>query len=118
MSGAEMLVIAFLDTDRSCGPTVILDALALGLPVVSTDTNGARDYVVHGVTGLLSPPGDAASLAANVQLLLENQEMRAQMGAAARDFAVTRLNRSSFEECISRLVRNELNGTTWISGAS
>lgn len=104
MRGAELLVMAFLDTDRSCGPTVILDALALGLPIVSTDTNGARDYVIHGVTGLLSPPGDPNALAANVRTLLDNPDMRARMGAAARAFAETKLGRASFEERVSRLV--------------
>lgn len=108
MRGAELVVMAFLDTDRSCGPTVILDALALGLPIVSTDTNGARDYVVHGLTGLLSPPGDAEALAVNVRILLDDAAMRAQMGAAAQEFARTKLNRKTFEANISRLVHSSL----------
>jgi glycosyltransferase involved in cell wall biosynthesis len=108
MRGAELLVMAFLDTDRSCGPTVILDALALGLPIVSTDTNGARDYVIHGVTGLLSPPGDPNALATNVRALLDDPDMRARMGVAARAFAETKLDRASFEERVSGLVHAAL----------
>jgi glycosyltransferase involved in cell wall biosynthesis len=97
MRGAAILLDVFLDTDRSCGPSVIVDALAMGLPVVTTDTNAARDYVIHGVTGLLSPPGDAVQLADNIKALLGDPALRKQMGNSAREFAMTSLSRATFE---------------------
>ena len=43
-------------------PLVLLEALAMGLPVVATDIPGSRDVIVHGVNGVLVPPDDATAL--------------------------------------------------------
>lgn len=104
MRGAAMLLDVFLDTDRSCGPSVIVDALAMGLPVVTTDTNASRDYVVHGVTGLLSPPGDALQLAGNIKSILDDPGLREKMGNSARAFAATDLSRSTFESKLASIL--------------
>ena len=53
MRNAAVVAVTFEDTDLACGPTIVLDALAMGLPVVANDTNACRDYIVHGSTGLL-----------------------------------------------------------------
>ena len=43
-------------------PLVLLEALAMGLPVVATDIPGNRDVIVHGVNGVLVPPDDETAL--------------------------------------------------------
>jgi L-malate glycosyltransferase len=58
------------------------EAAACGCAVVSTDNGGVREYVQHGVTGLLSPPGDPNGLAENLCLLLENESLRVQLAKA------------------------------------
>jgi hypothetical protein len=98
LSRAALVALAFDDTDLACGPTIVLDALALGIPVVATDTNACRDYIVHGQTGLLSDPTSPEALSAHVQMLMEDKERRLQMGSKARAYAVGELNRSLFEE--------------------
>lgn len=62
----------------------LLEAQAAGLPVVAGDAGGVPDIVTHGVTGLLSPEGDAAAFAANLDLLLDDPDRVPRMGAAAR----------------------------------
>lgn len=65
-------------------PTVILEAMASGKPVVSTKLAGVPEQIVDGVTGLMAPPGDEAALAEALAKLLKSPELRAQFGAVAR----------------------------------
>lgn len=64
---------------------VLLEAMALGRPVVATAVGGTPEAVEHGVTGLLVPPGDAPALAkALAELLLDPARARGMGEAAAR----------------------------------
>lgn len=56
--------------------TSIMDAHALGVPVVATDTGGVPDLVVHAETGLLCPVRDPEELAAGVERLLGDETLR------------------------------------------
>ncbi|GAA4413839.1 hypothetical protein GCM10023168_36960 [Fodinibacter luteus] len=88
--GAELLGCSvFALSSRSEGlPMVVLEAMATGVPVVAFDCpTGPRDLVVHGVTGLLVPPGDVAGLATAIGRLAADPGLRSAMGAAARDRA-------------------------------
>ena len=64
-------------------PVSVLEAFASGTPVASTAPEGMNYLVDHGRTGLLSPPGDAAALAANILRLLRDPELSARVAAAA-----------------------------------
>jgi len=66
-------------------PTVILEAMASGRPVVSTRLAGVPELVVNGQTGLLVPPGDSAALAQALEQLLRVAELRLQFGNAGRE---------------------------------
>lgn len=68
-------------------PTVVLEAMAAGRPVVASASGGIVDLVVDGVTGLLVPPGDASALAAAVSSLLRDPRAAQAFGAAGRDRA-------------------------------
>ena len=63
---------------------VILEAMACGLPVVSTDCGGPATAIVPDETGLLTPVGDAEALAGAMCALLEDPAQRTRMGAAGR----------------------------------
>jgi len=96
MARATAVAVTFADTDLACGPTIVLDAYAMGLPVICTDTNACRDYVQHGTTGLLSPPGDAAALAWNIRSLSEDTNRRHAMGQAIAELVQGDLSRDTF----------------------
>ncbi len=62
-----------------------IEALASGIPCVSTEIGTGTSFVnLHGETGLVVPPGDAAALARAVNTLLADPELRQRMGAAGR----------------------------------
>ncbi len=64
-------------------PVSVLEAFASGTPVVSTAPEGMRYLVDHERTGLLSPPGEAAPLAANVLRLLRDEDLSSRLAANA-----------------------------------
>jgi glycosyltransferase involved in cell wall biosynthesis len=65
-------------------PTVVLEAMAYGLPVVGSRIGGIPDLVADGVSGLLVPPNDAARLAESVQVVLTDHALRKKLGQGAR----------------------------------
>jgi glycosyltransferase involved in cell wall biosynthesis len=69
-------------------PTVILEAMACGLPVVSTDIGGVCEVVEDGVTGLVVPPLNPIAIANATLHLLQNPELLQRMGKKARQRAV------------------------------
>ncbi len=64
---------------------VLLQALALGKPVVATDTGGTKEVIIHEHTGLLVPPANALALAKNVEKILSNSIAKATMGKNGKD---------------------------------
>lgn len=74
----------FLSPSWSEGfPLPPAEAAACGCAIVAAENGGIREYVEHGVTGLLSPPKDASALAANLGRLLENDGLRVRLAKAA-----------------------------------
>ena len=63
---------------------VLLEAMAAGVPTVATDISGYREVVTHGVDGLLSTPSDPMVLASAIRTLIEDPNLRTQMGSAGQ----------------------------------
>jgi lipopolysaccharide/colanic/teichoic acid biosynthesis glycosyltransferase/glycosyltransferase involved in cell wall biosynthesis len=81
----HVMDVLALPTYREGYPTVVLEAAAAGLPVVSTFATGCIDAVVDGVTGLLVPVGEAPALAAALERVLTEPDLAARLGAAGRE---------------------------------
>lgn len=65
-------------------PRALLEAAAASRPIITTDTEGCREIGRNGVNGLLVPVGDATALAEAILRLLNDPELRAQMGREGR----------------------------------
>ena len=61
---------------------VVMEAMAMGVPVIATRVGGSVDQVAEGETGFLVPPGDPAALAEKLGVLMDSQELRERMGRA------------------------------------
>ncbi len=64
--------------------TALLEAMALGLPVVATAVSGTPEVVTEGETGYLVPPADPVSLAAAINSVIEDPKAATRMGRAAK----------------------------------
>lgn len=94
--------IFVLPSYREGTPVAVLEAMAMGLPVVATDVPGCREAVIPGETGYLVPPRDADGLMRAIEQLIEDPDLRRQMGQAGRKRAVERF-------AVERIVEQYLN---------
>jgi glycosyltransferase involved in cell wall biosynthesis len=75
----------FLLTSISEGITLtLIEAMAAGLPVVSTDVGGVPEVVTDGATGLLAPSGNDAALATHLLRLAQHPALGRQLGECGR----------------------------------
>jgi glycosyltransferase involved in cell wall biosynthesis len=68
--------------DKDGLPTVLIEALAVGLPAISTTLSGIPEVIEHGKTGLLVPSGDSILLAEAIEKLLVNPDLRERLARA------------------------------------
>jgi len=91
---------------------VLLEAQAAGVGVVAGDTFGVPDIVRDGETGLLSPEGDAAALAANLRRVLQEPALADRMGVAAHrhilEVHTLRAGAARLEALAEKAIRNHL----------
>jgi glycosyltransferase involved in cell wall biosynthesis len=76
--------IAALPSRREGLPKALLEAAALGRPLIATDVPGCRDVAIDGETGLLVPVDDADALANAIETLVRDPALRVTMGQAGR----------------------------------
>ena len=67
---------------------VLVEAMALGKPIVASNIGGIPDLVIHGKNGFLVPPKNPKELAKYIQILLEDEEKREKMGLAGKKIAL------------------------------
>ncbi len=106
LRASDMLVCA---SDFESFGMAHLEAMACGVPVVSTNVGGPAETVLDGETGLLVPPRDSAALAAAVRHLLNDRDLRQRMGEAGRAHVLARLDvrhyTARFEQVLTQLVQ-------------
>ena len=66
-------------------PLTLLEAMATGMPVVTTNTCGMADLVEHEVNGLLVPAADAEKLAEGIERLCQSIDLRKRLGLAGQE---------------------------------
>ncbi len=99
----------FLLTSRNEGtPVALIEAMASGVPGVSTDVGGVKDVIASADAGRLAPFGDAAGLAAAVLELLADRGLLASTGARAREHVVARFGVERLVNEIAALYRELL----------
>jgi glycosyltransferase involved in cell wall biosynthesis len=101
-----LMDVFVLPSYREGFPRTPMEASALGIPVLATDIRGCREAVEDGVNGLLVESKDIDSLAEGLCRILDNPELRAQLGAGGRTKAASDFNEvEKFETVYSEYAR-------------
>lgn len=85
-------IMAFPSWYREGLPKSVIEAEAIGRPVVTTDSVGCRDTVIDGKNGFMIPIKDSDALAEALKKLIDDSELRQTMGRNAREFAVSKFD--------------------------
>jgi len=80
--------VIVLPSYREGTPRSVLEAMAMGRPVITTNAPGCRETVIHGVNGFLVPIKDSAALADAMEQFILNKELIREMGLKSREIAV------------------------------
>ncbi len=102
---SRFVVVPLMRSDTDNGVTVILEAMAMGKPVICSRTRGQVDVIQEGVTGLYVPIGDPGALREAIMSLWQDPQRARQMGRDARAYvekfhtleSFTRATRSAAE---------------------
>jgi glycosyltransferase involved in cell wall biosynthesis len=106
------------DCTIACMPTVpwepgtgegfglaVLEAMAAGVPIVTTTCGATPEILEHGVTGLLVPPHDSQALADAILSLLRDESLRARISRAAQAAAAERFSIAQMAQSLERLYK-------------
>jgi len=104
--------IICLPSYREGLPKVLLEAAAIGRPLIATDVPGCREIVKNGENGILVKLKDVDSLYGAIKLLVSNQQMRQSMGKRSRKIVESELstdiiNKQTLQ--LYKIVRNDIN---------
>ncbi len=91
-------------------PRALLEAAACARPIVASDVPGCNHFVRDGVEGALVPAGDAVALAAGLERLCSDGELRRQLGDAARARLVSGYTTAAVQQAIRDTYRAVLKG--------
>jgi L-malate glycosyltransferase len=104
-SSHQLFDISVLPSRNEGMPNALIEAMAIGNPVVATDIPAVREIVTSGVEGLLAPVGEPEHLARAINDLLASPIVAARMGAAGRDAVSQRHSAAVFLAASEALYR-------------
>ncbi len=102
---ASFDIFAFPSHAESFG-AVLIEAMAMERPVVSTNCDGVLDIVIDGTTGLFVPPRDAARLAEKLSLLVEDPELRLRLGREGRKRVLNEFDQRNHAENLEQIYQS------------
>jgi len=104
-SGVDMVAMS---SDNEGTPSVLMEALHYGTPVVSTNVGGIPDVVTNNVSGILTEANGASELADSIVKMLEDEKMRKRMGESGMQEVRRKFSLENLVENLDNLYINEL----------
>jgi glycosyltransferase involved in cell wall biosynthesis len=91
-------------------PNALLEAMALGLPVIASDVDGVPETVVHDLSGILVKPGDVKALVQSLQDMIEDASLRERLGREAKNVVNENFKLPGMIESYEKAYRAVLTG--------
>ena len=111
MARAKLVVLSLENVPYAAGQMVMLDAMAMGKPLIVSRVPATIDYIKDGNTGMFVSPGNAKELKDKIMFLLTHKQLREKLGRNARKEIENGLNMESMARaihaCINRLSSDE-----------
>lgn len=111
LNNADILLapsVTSRDGDQEGTPVVLMEAMAMGLPVVSTQHSGIPELVENGVSGFLVPERDVSALVEKLGYLIEHPELWLGMGQAGRAYVEEYYNIDKLNDRLVKTYQNLL----------
>jgi glycosyltransferase involved in cell wall biosynthesis len=102
---ASFVVVPLYPAQHACGYAVIVEAMAMGKPVIATRTDACSDFIIEGETGYYVPPCDVEALRGSMRYLLENPDRAREMGANARRLIAEKYSLDAYCERMETVLR-------------
>lgn len=96
--------------DRDGIPNVLVESMAMGVPVVATTVSALPELVEDGLSGLLVPPDDPEAMADALERALTDQELRRRLIPAARDKVRQHFDNQRLIQDLAGILRSEIPG--------
>lgn len=109
LTASDICVLASVPTQRGARegiPVSLMEAMAVGLPVVASDISGIPELVEDGGSGFLVPPRDVVALADKLEELILDHEVRKKMGQVGRDVILQEFNLGLNARNLIELIEN------------
>ncbi len=100
----EKCSVYVLPSYREGTPRTVLEAMAMGRPVITTDTNGCRETVKDGINGYLVPVGDEVALADAMKKMIKNPELVKNMGKESVNYCREKFEVGYVNEAMCRFL--------------
>lgn len=104
MLGMDILVHCSIESDPF--PTVVLEGMSSGMAVIASQSSGAQEIINHGINGMLHTPGDVDSLVGQLEVLVNDLNLRKKMSIEGCTFAKQHLNKKRYQEQFFNNIKN------------
>ncbi|NTU79623.1 MAG: glycosyltransferase family 4 protein [Chloroflexales bacterium] len=109
---ARVVALPLHDVDYAAGANGLLEAMAMGRPVVASGTQGLAGYIEPDTTAIVAPPGDALALRDAISRLWGQPQRRAAIGAQARAVVESTRNLDTYIAAVAQVVSTARSGAT------
>jgi colanic acid/amylovoran biosynthesis glycosyltransferase len=89
-------------------PVVLMEAMAMEIPCVSTNITGIPELIRNGIDGMLVPPSDDRELVNAIKTLMDDPELRERLGRSGRERVIEKYNLSKNTEYLAGIFRRRL----------
>ena len=95
--------ISVLTSDHEGLPNAVIEAMAAGKAIASTDYRGFEELMTHESNALISPRGDAEAFSANLLRLIADERLRERLAANARQYALAHFSPAAMARTLERI---------------
>jgi len=112
LANTDMVVVPFRSTSNvSDIPLIVLEAMALGKPVIATKVGGVTEVICNGKNGILIEPNSMSSLVAAIITLLQNLELRKEIGKRAASSVIRKFSHLGAAKQLATLYQRVIEGS-------